>query len=62
MLTPPQIEQLAEMVKEANIDTSNEGEVNEYIYLLLEDIAGFEIADEETQSKIVLDIKKCLGY
>ena len=61
MLTPPQIKQLAEMIKEANIDTSNEDEVNEHIYLLLEDIAGFESIDEEILLKIVSDIKKCLG-
>lgn len=62
MLTPPQIKQLAEMIKEEEIDVSNKDEVNEYIYLLLEDIAGFETAAEEIQSKIVSDIKKCLGY
>ena len=62
MLTPSQIKQLAELVKEADVDTSNEDEVNEYIYMLLEDIAGFESIDEETLVKIVSDIKKCLGY
>jgi hypothetical protein len=48
MLTPSQIIQLAELVNEADIDVKHIDAVNEYIGLLLEDIAGFEcITDDE---------------
>jgi hypothetical protein len=43
MLTLSQLKQLTELVNDADIDA-----VNEYIGLLLEDIAGFEcITDDE---------------
>ena len=48
MLSPSQIKQLVELVNEANIDVQNIDAVSEYIGLLLEDIAGFElITDDE---------------
>lgn len=56
MLTPSQIKQLAEFVVEANIDVHNIDAVNEYIGLLLEDIAGFECVTDDELVKIQADV------
>ena len=61
MLSPSQIKQLAELVVEANIDVQNIDAVNEYIGLLLEDIAGFECVTDDELVKVqssVLSILK----
>lgn len=56
MLTPSQIEQLAELFNEANIDVKNIDAVDEYIGLLLEDIAGFECITDDELTKIQADV------
>jgi len=56
MLTPSQIEQLAELFNEANIDVKNIDAVDEYIGLLLEDIAGFECRTDDELTKIQADV------
>ena len=61
MLSPSQIKQLAELVVEAKIDVQNIDAVNEYVGLLLEDIAGFEYVTDDELAKIqssVLSILK----
>jgi phosphoglucomutase len=60
MLTPSQIKQLAELVNEANIDVKNIDAVNEYIGLLLEDIAGFESINDIELAKIQVDVLSAL--
>lgn len=60
MLTPSQIKQLAELVVEANIDVHNIDTVNEYIGLLLEDIAGFECVTKDELTKIQMDVLSAL--
>jgi len=52
MLTPSQITQLAELVNEADIDVTNNDEVNEFIGLLLEDVAGFECTTDDELMKV----------
>lgn len=56
MLTTSQIKQLAELVNEADIDVQNIDAVNEYIGLLLEDIAGFECLTDSELAKLQLDV------
>jgi hypothetical protein len=56
MLTPSQIKQLAELVNEANIDVQNIDAVNEYVGILLEDIAGFECVSDDELVKIQDDV------
>jgi hypothetical protein len=60
MLTPSQIKQLAELVNEAEIDVQNIDAVNEYVGLLLEDIAGFECITEDELSKIQMNVQSAL--
>lgn len=56
MLTPSQINQLAELVNEANIDVQNTDAITEYIGLLLEDISGFECITDDELAKIQGDV------
>ena len=60
MLTPSQINQLAELVNEANIDVQNTDAITEYIGLLLEDIAGFECIAIDELEKIQADVLSAL--
>jgi hypothetical protein len=60
MLTPSQIEQLVKLVNEANIDVKNIDAVDEYIGLLLEDIAGFECITDDELLKIQADVLSVL--
>ncbi|XQW84257.1 hypothetical protein ACOYR1_14115 [Thalassotalea piscium] len=60
MLTPSQIKELVELVNEANIDVKNIDAVNEYIGLLLEDIAGFECITDDELTKIQTDVLSTL--
>lgn len=60
MLTPSQINQLAELVNEANIDVQNTDAITEYIGLLLEDIAGFEYITDGELAKIQDDVLSAL--
>jgi len=62
MLTTQQVNDIALIVLDADIDINDCNEVDEYIGLLLENIAGYETFDEEILTKTVSDIKKCLGY
>lgn len=62
MLSLEQIQQLQQQLLEDIISYKlSDDEVNEQIYLYLENIAGFEFLDEQSLAKIVSDIKKCLG-
>jgi len=61
MLTSSQIKQLAELVNEANIDVQNISAMNEYIGLLLEDIAGFEYITVDELAKIQADVLSVLN-
>jgi hypothetical protein len=56
MLTPSQIQQLAELVVEADTDVQNIDAINEYVGLLLEDIAGFECITDDELLKIQVDV------
>lgn len=56
MLTPSQINQLAELVNEAKIDVQNIGAVNEYVGLLLEDISGLECMMDSELVKVQADV------
>jgi len=56
MLTLSQIKQLTELVNNADIDVTNIDAVNEYIGLLLEDIAGFECIIDDELLKIQVDV------
>ena len=60
MLTPSQITQLVELVNEANIDVKNIDAVDEYIGLLLEDIAGFECVSDNELARIQADVLSAL--
>jgi hypothetical protein len=60
MLTPSQIKQLAELVNEAGIDVKNTSAVNEYIGLLLEDIAGLECITDDEFTKILTKVLSTL--
>lgn len=56
MLTPSQIKQLVGLVNEADIDVKNNDAVNEYVGLILEDIAGFECITVDELAKIQADV------
>jgi hypothetical protein len=56
MLTLSQIKQMTELVNNADIDVTNIDAVNEYIGLLLEDIAGFECITDDELLKIQVDV------
>lgn len=56
MLTPSQIKQLAELVNKAGIDVQNTNAVNEYVGLLLEDIAGFECITDDELAEIQVEV------
>tara|TARA_R110000737_G_C14624499_1_gene494337 strand:+ start:13744 stop:13935 length:192 start_codon:yes stop_codon:yes gene_type:complete len=60
MLTPSQIKQLAELVNEAEIDVQNIDAVNEYVGLIIEDIAGFESINDVELAKIQVDVLSAL--
>ena len=60
MLSPSQVKQLASFVNEANIDVNNIDEVNEYVGLLLENIAGFERVTVDELAKIQVDLLSAL--
>ena len=60
MLTPSQIKQLAELVTEAGIDVQNIDAVNEYVGILLENIAGFECITVDELAKIQGDVLSAL--
>lgn len=60
MLSPSQIEQLVELVNEADIDIQNIDAVNEYVGFLFEDIAGFESVSDDELAKIQADILSAL--
>ena len=60
MLTPSQIKQLTELVAEADTDVQNTDAVNEFVGLLLEDIAGFERITEDELMKIQTDVLSAL--
>ncbi len=60
MLTPSQMKKLAELVNEADIDVRNIDAVNEYVGLLLEDIAGFECITDGELTKIQIDVLSAL--
>jgi len=60
MLTPSQINQLAELVNEAKIDVQNIDDVNELVGLFLEDIAGFESINDDELAKIQADVLSAL--
>lgn len=60
MLTPSQINQLAELVNGANIDVQNTDAITEYIGLLLEDIAGFECITDDELTKVQGDVLSAL--
>jgi hypothetical protein len=60
MLTPSQIKQLAELVVEADTDVQNIDALNEYVGLLLEDIAGFECLTEDELMKIQTGVLSAL--
>tara|TARA_R110000737_G_C14601909_1_gene489277 strand:+ start:2015 stop:2206 length:192 start_codon:yes stop_codon:yes gene_type:complete len=60
MLTPSQINQLAELVNEADIDIQNIDAVNEYVCILLEDIAGFECVSDDELVKVQDDVLSAL--
>jgi hypothetical protein len=62
MLTPSQIKQLAELVNEANTDVQDIDAVNEYVGILLEDIAGFECITDEELAKIQVDVLSALKH
>jgi phosphoglucomutase len=62
MLTPSQIKQIAELVNEADIDVKNIDAVNEYVGILLEDIAGFECITDEELAKIQVDVLSALKH
>jgi len=60
MLTPSQIKKLAELVNEADIDVQNIDVVDEFIGLLLEDIAGFESIIDGELTQIQADVLSAL--
>jgi len=60
MLTTSQLNQLAELVIEANIDVQNIDAVNEYVGFLLEDIAGFECITDDELARIQADVLSTL--
>jgi hypothetical protein len=60
MLTPSQLKQLAELVTEADTDVQNTDAVNEFVGLLLEDIAGFERITEDELMKIQTGVLSAL--
>ncbi len=60
MLTPSQIKQLVDLVNEANIDVKNIDRIDEYIGLLLEEIAGFEYITDDELTKIQADVLSAL--
>lgn len=60
MLTPSQIKQLAELVNEAEVDVPKIDAVNEYVGLILEDIAGFECITDDELAKIQVDVLSAL--
>jgi hypothetical protein len=60
MLTPSQIKQLAELVVEAYIDVQNIDAMNEYVGILLEDIAGFESVTDSELAKVQADVLSAL--
>jgi hypothetical protein len=60
MLTPSQIKQLTELVAEADTDVQNIDAVDEYVGLLLEDIAGFECITEDELIKVQTDVLSAL--
>ena len=60
MLTPSQIKQLAELVNEAGIAIKDIDAINEYIGLILEDIAGFESVTVDELAKIQIDVLSAL--
>lgn len=60
MLVPSQINKLSELVSQADIDVNNIDAVNEYIGLLLEDIAGFECITDDDLAKVQADVLSAL--
>lgn len=60
MLTPLQINQLAELVIDSNIDIQNIDAVDEYVGLILEDISGFEYLTNGELAKLQADVLSAL--
>lgn len=58
MLTTQQINELALIVLDADIDIKNQNEVNEYIGLLLENIAGCECLSDDEIESVQFQIRK----
>ena len=46
------IREIVALIVEANIDVNNIDELNEYVGLLLEDIAGFELITDDELAQI----------
>lgn len=60
MLTTQQINELALIVLDADIDIKSHHEVNEYIGLLLENIAGCECLSDYEYKAIVQQIREII--
>ncbi len=57
MLTTQQINELALIILDADIDIKKHNEVNEYIGLLLENIAGCECLSDDEFKAIVQQVR-----
>lgn len=60
MFNAEQIQQLAELIIESGIETKNQGELTEYLGLLLEDIAGCESLSDSDFEDIQLKVQSAL--
>lgn len=61
MFNQVQIQQLAELIIEAEVDTNNQDDVTEYLYLMLEEIAGCECLTASELEKIQLKVLATLN-
>ncbi|REL34689.1 hypothetical protein [Thalassotalea euphylliae] len=60
MLTTQQINELALIILDADIDVKNHNEVDEYIGLVLENIAGCECLSDDEFRAIVQQIREVI--